>query len=236
MYETVRIVGKLRPKYILWENVRNVLNGKHKHNFDNYINTLSVLGYNSYYKVLNAVDYGIPQNRERVYTVSIRKDIDKGNFVFPEKQELKLRLNDFLEKKVDKKFYLSPKMIGYISKTGTQNYKNKDCRINLDIARPLTVVHDKRAGTTNYISNELPNNYNLTQNETTAVIRRLTPKECWRLMGFTDTDFYKAAEIPTSNMQLYKQAGNSIVVNVLAEIFKNLFKEVTDEREDEILR
>ena len=107
MYETIRIVGKIRPKYVLWENVKNLLSKKHKHNFDNYIETMNILGYNSYYAVLDAKDYGIPQHRERVYTVSIRKDIDKENFKFPEKEELKLRLKDMLEDNVDEKYYLS---------------------------------------------------------------------------------------------------------------------------------
>ena len=107
MYETIRIVGKLRPKYVLWENVKNLLSKKHKHNFDAYIETMNILGYNSYYEVLNAKDYGIPQNRERVYTISIRKDIDKIDFRFPEKEELKLRLKDMLEDEVEEKYYLS---------------------------------------------------------------------------------------------------------------------------------
>ena len=94
MYETIRIVKKLKPKYVVWENVKNLLSKKHRHNFEAYIKTMNILGYNSYYEVLNAKDYGIPQNRERVYTVSIRKDIDKGSFVFPEKEELKLKLWD----------------------------------------------------------------------------------------------------------------------------------------------
>ena len=115
MYETIRIVGKLRPKYVMWENVKNLLSKKHKHNFDAYIETMNILGYNSYYQVLNAKDYGIPQNRERVYTISIRKDIDKGTFKFPEKEELKLRLKDMLEDNVDEKYYLSDSMIKYIS-------------------------------------------------------------------------------------------------------------------------
>lgn len=76
MYETVRIIEKLKPKYIIWENVKNILSKNHIHNFDNYINKLGDLGYNSYYQVINAKDYGIPQNRERVFTVSIRRDID----------------------------------------------------------------------------------------------------------------------------------------------------------------
>lgn len=117
MYESIRIINKLKPKYVVWENVKNLLSKKHKHNFDNYINKLDELGYNSYYQVLNAKDYGIPQNRERVYTISIRKDIDNGNFKFPEKEELKLRLKDILEDEVDKKYYLNDKQLLAIKKS-----------------------------------------------------------------------------------------------------------------------
>ena len=274
MWETVRIVEKLKPKYVIWENVKNLLSKKHRHNFDAYLETMSKLGYNSFYQVLNAKDYGIPQNRERVFTVSIRYDViwndgELLNFKFPPKQELKLKLKDMLEDEVDEKYYLSEKMINYISATGTANFKNPDCKINLDIARPLTTDQNKRAGTTNYISNELPNNYDLnlkskqkqlisliektefeegkvlnmdlynqTTNENISQcltephhnsqrlfdglrIRKLTPKECWRLMGFDDSDFDKASQV-NSNTQLYKQAGNSIVVNVLEAILTNL--------------
>ena len=161
MYETIRIVDKLNPKYVVWENVKNLLSKKHKHNFDAYLEALDELGYNNYYQVLNAKDYGIPQNRERVFTISIRKDIDTESYIFPEKQVLKLRLKDMLEEDVDEKYYLSEKMIQYISFTGTKNFKNPDCRINLDIARPLTTDQGKRAGTTNYISEELPDNFDL---------------------------------------------------------------------------
>lgn len=119
MYETIRIVGKIRPKFVLWENVKNILSKKHKHNFDAYIETMNILGYNSYYKVLNAKDYGVPQNRERVYTVSIRKDIDDG-YEFPKPMELKLRLKDMLEDEVDEKYCLSDAQIERI-KTTTYN-------------------------------------------------------------------------------------------------------------------
>ena len=79
MYETLRIVGKLKPKYVMWENVKNLLSEKHKPNFEKYLDIMEEQGYNNYHQVLNAKDYGIPQNRERVFTVSIRKDIDKKN-------------------------------------------------------------------------------------------------------------------------------------------------------------
>lgn len=104
MWYTVDIIKDIKPKYVVWENVKNLLSEKHRHNFDSYIEILGELGYNSYYQVLNAKDYGVPQNRERIFVVSIRKNIDKNNFEFPEKQELKLRLKDLLESEVDEKY------------------------------------------------------------------------------------------------------------------------------------
>ena len=133
MYETIRIVEKLKPKYVIWENVKNVISKRHKHNFDNYINKLEELGYKSYYQVLNAKDYGVSQNRERVFTISIRNDIDKV-FEFPPKQEFNLKLKDVLETKVDEKYYLSEKMIKYISATRTTNYISEDLPSNFDLS------------------------------------------------------------------------------------------------------
>lgn len=108
MYETIRIVEKLKPKYVLWENVKNVTGKKHRHNFDKYLVSLQQLGYNNYWQIMNAKDYGIPQNRERVFVLSIRRDIDNG-YEFPEPFPLQLRLKDMLDDEVDEKFYLSNK-------------------------------------------------------------------------------------------------------------------------------
>lgn len=118
MWETVRIVEKLKPKYVIWENVKNLLSKKHRHNFDAYIETLDNLGYNSYYQVLNAKEYGIPQNRERVFTVSIRKDVDDGKFEFPETIPLEKKLKDVLEKEVDEKYYLPEERVASIKFSG----------------------------------------------------------------------------------------------------------------------
>lgn len=104
MYETLRIVEKLKPKYVIWENVKNLISKKHRHNFDAYIEAMEKLGYKSKYQVLNAKDYGVPQNRERVFTVSI---LGENDFEFPEPFELKLRLKDVLEPTVDESFYLN---------------------------------------------------------------------------------------------------------------------------------
>jgi len=270
MYETIRIVNKLKPKYVIWENVKNLLSKKHKHNFDKYVITMNNLGYNSYYQVLNAKDYGIPQNRERVFTISIRQDVDMG-YTFPKKQELKLKLKDILENNVDDKYYISDKMKKtLLADSGNWKISEKKYEINREITRTINTREGcYRPDMSEYICNELPNNYNLlliknntkkgyleakegygidlghinsnthrgrvqkdmiqtlsAQNDKGTVlsdlrIRKLTPKECWRLMGFNDEDFEKASGV-NSNTQLYKQAGNSIVVNVLEGILKNL--------------
>lgn len=439
MYETIRIVGKLRPKYVIWENVKNVLSAKHKHNFDNYLTAMSSLGYTNYYQVLNAKDYGIPQNRERVFTVSILKDsvvYDDYNsnirkdqetigtlttncgsstnrngwkiiehtqaFEFPPKQELKLRLKDMLEPEVDRKYYLSDEQVAKIKSSNfmqekkriqekdfcdtllARDWKDPKCvevksayfreygskgKLQDEVADTLQAamgcgggnvplveikanrlfniygedkgtsfagnVWDKEAisptltnmqggnrqpmiiGSTQehsaistngivptltsamgqggghvpmmLIKNATKKGYqeayegdsvNLAYPDSTTrrgrvgsqvaqtlqcddnmgvvvkdveeleheqflkdeeefarngykaemslpnsgsiQIRKLTPKECWRLMGFDDTDIDKCIETGMSNSQLYKQAGNSIVVNVLEAILKNL--------------
>ena len=129
MYETIRIVEKLKPKYVLWENVKNVTGKKHRHNFDKYLVSLQQLGYNNYWQIMNAKDYGIPQNRERVFVLSIRRDIDKG-YEFPEPFPLKLRLKDMLDAEVDEKYYLNDVQLDRIKTTtytsGARRIQEKD--------------------------------------------------------------------------------------------------------------
>ena len=300
MYETIRIVDKLKPKYVIWENVKNLLSKKHIHNFNAYLERMDQLGYINYYQVLNAKDYGIPQNRERVFTISIRKDINKL-FTFPQKQELKLKLKDMLEDEVDEKYYLSDKMANFfIYNEQKQIEKGNGFRFNVNdgnvIAKTITTraggrmddnfIGDKKL----YIKNATKQGYleacdgdgvnissrmkyqrgnvqkesiqtlttsggndrgviigstqkhaaistnGITPTLTSAMgqggghipmhnydlrIRKLTPREVWRLMGFDDEDYEKAAQV-NSNTQLYKQAGNSIVVNVLEAILTKL--------------
>lgn len=406
MFETIRIVEKLKPKYVIWENVKNVVSKKHRHNFDAYLEKMKLLGYMNQWMILNAKDYGVPQNRERVFCISI---LNGGAFTFPKGFPLKLRLKDILEDKVDQKYYMSNKALDYICATGTKNFSYKP-EIDLEIARPLTTTMHKshRASQDNYVSDsflkdnikvkiengkpiipqnpqvinignvnpsrkgingmvidseglartvtqekgegqkilvreatkagyaeaqygdsvnlEQPNSktrrgrvgHQVAQTLTTSCnqavvvrsnlekyyvsekgvkyivdskrgmatdinsdvcqpltavgnsnwtgsfispnidhleksttiggveptnivmktgetitqnddlsglrIRKLTPKECWRLMGFSDEVFEKAEKV-NSNTQLYKQAGNSIVVDVLVKIFTNLFME-----------
>ena len=167
MYETIRIVEKLKPKYVIWENVKNLLSKKHIHNFNSYLETMESLGYTNYYQVLNAKDYGIPQNRERVFTISILGD---EKFEFPPKQELKLKLKDMLEEEVDEKYYLSDKMIEYISANNEKWTGNNDkSLINKSIASAInTGEGSRRCDASNYISNQVGENYNLKNKNVTT--------------------------------------------------------------------
>ena len=134
MYETIRIVEKVKPRIVIWENVKNVLSKKHKHNFDAYLERMESLGYKNHYQVLNAKDYGIPQNRERIFTISILAEYD-FDFQFPEKQPLTLRLKDILEPQVDESFYLSDVQVGKI-KMSTYN-QNRTRIQEGDVAQTL---------------------------------------------------------------------------------------------------
>ena len=295
MWNNIDVVKKVNPKFVLWENVKNLLSEKHKQNFDAYIETMDNLGYISFYKVLNAKDFGTPQNRERIFTISIRKDIFKG-FEFPEPQELKFRLKDILEKDVDEKYYLSQEKVDKIQistfaqeKTRIQDkdycdtllardWKDPKCvRIGgifdkdgkrkqaggiwdkegiaptLDTAqggwRQVSITLEEEVKVTSaamrgrYNSEgeteqqveisdrEVANALTTVQKDsmvaektkTITRVRKLLPEEYWKLMSFDLEDVKKAKEIgKISNSQLYKQAGNSIVVKVLEGIFKNL--------------
>ena len=362
LWECQKVIYGKRPKYLLLENVKNLVGKKHKHNFDRWLEWLEKQGYTNYHQILNAKDYGIPQNRERVFVVSILGHHEP--YKFPEPIELELRLGDILEDEVDEKFYLDQEKvnkliinsdksaIGYIPRTnGTQHQSNTVYKTDgespsmqaTDYKNPVKVLiknatkkgyieaHDgdgvdlaypdsktrrgrvqkglsqtldtgdskgvvigasrgrnpenpsdrtvgspteqrleiNKQGTSNTITTVQKDNYvveadnsnikpiNPLKDKTTngwhfeqqvydsngitrtakagggsgnipktiegLRIRKLTPKECWRRMGFSDDDFHKAEEV-NSNTQLYKQAGNSIVVDVLEGIFKQLLE------------
>lgn len=211
------IIGRIKPKIAIAENVKALTSKKFKKEFKSVLDTLHGLGYNNYYQVLNAKDYGIPQNRERVFIVSLRKDIDNGKFEFPKPFHLELRLKDMLEKEVDEKYYLSEQAIAGFNKHAERHNKKGDGygwkpKDGSGVANTIQTI-------------QLRSNCNFIYESPTR-IRKLTPLECWRLMGFGDEDFYKAQSTGISNTQLYKQAGNSIVVDVLEKIYCCLFNQI----------
>ena len=357
LVEYLRVIRANKPNFGIYENVKNIVGKQFRDTtFKLFEDELHEYGYNTYWKVLNAKNYGIPQNRERVYLIFIRRDLDNGQFRFPEPFDNGIRLKDILEEKVDEKFYLSSdKVARFITNLNTKNallydpcqtkregksreYTEfsptltsrdyKDPRlINDNVVKQLgnistdnsswsnpqtgriysaegvsptlntcgggqrepkivqigninpsgkglngnvfasdglapTITTNKGEGSKvlipqatkqGYIECEVggvadlsyPNSKTrrgrvqengtisptITATETGICkieslirIRKLTPKECFRLMGFSDQNFDAAKNVGISNSQLYKQAGNSIVVDVLYYIYVELYK------------
>lgn len=345
LVEYLRVIRANKPNFGVYENVKNIVGRQFKDTtFKLFTDELEEYGYNVYWKVLNAKNYGIPQNRERVYLIFIKKNLDNGKFKFPEPFDNGIRLKDILEDVVDEKFYLSkdvqdrfkltdetftknivgttkpefrtigqrdlvyqkdsvigalvatdykqPKQIldndvktvaipqatkkGYIEcaiggvadlsypNSKTRRGRVQDggnicptltatetgvCRIESIEDKPkerffrqaLDTFDDSDAeyGDTIDAFNKRVNKSGCSPTLTirpegfkTAIlpvtnnlrIRKLTPKECFRLMGFSDENFEAAHNVGISNSQLYKQAGNSIVVDVLYYIFVELYK------------
>lgn len=184
-----------KPKALVLENVRNLKHHDKGKTFKVIKKTLMDLGYKVYDQVLNSSDYGVPQTRNRTFIVCFSNS--ETEFSYPEKTDLTLTLQDLLEHDVDKKYFLSDRILPTILSNGTGGYKAKS-EIDLKIARPLcaTMAKMHRACQDNYV----------TQN---GKVRRLTPRECARLQGFSD-DFI----IPVSDTQAYKQFGNAVTANV----------------------
>lgn len=269
-YEYARLVKEIQPKIFIYENVRAVLSNDSGRTWETMKAVFDEVGYNWYKMVLNAKDYGVPQNRERIFVVGFRKDLTLENeFIEPKTVELNKTMKDFLMENVSGKYYLnrkgvdfvtdkknlqkkwtqisgdiqlcqkknqqfnwhgdfvfeeenknkektiqdlekyflSEKVRKYVLASGTGNFYSRP-EIDLDIARPLIKTMHKmhRAGVDNYVT-------------TDGRIRKLTPRECLRLMGFCDS-----FKIVVSDTQIYQQAGNSIVVDVLINIMKSIIK------------
>jgi DNA (cytosine-5)-methyltransferase 1 len=375
LYETLRIVEKVQPDIVIWENVKNLLSKRHKHNHEAYIQRMSDMGYDSITQILNAEDYGIPQNRERVFTLSIKRGSKLvKSYTRPQPRPLELKLKDILEDEVEERYYLTDEQVAsFVASTerakakgngfkfepiereresyacgSEQGRESADRQLHQGIVGRGEAIngHDilkrvygtdgcsptistmqggnrepkivasrgghnmqhlepRKDDLTNTITSVQKDNYvaepqviklgktdshqkggvysdeaiaptmtattykqpiqiktaNKTgfdmatdgdgidlgyPNSTTRRgrvghgvaktiptgdsqgtidgmrIRKLTPRECWRLMGFDDADFDKAQAAGISNTQLYKQAGNSIVVNCLEAIFKGI--------------
>ena len=133
-FEALRIIEVTKPKIAIAENVKNLVSKKFNAQFQIVLASLEAAGYNNYYQVLNAKDYGVPQNRQRVFIVSIRKDIDHGLFQFPKPFPLTKRLKDMLEDEVDEKYYLSNKGVDFV----LAPERGMTTSINPTICQPLT--------------------------------------------------------------------------------------------------
>ena len=219
MFETLKIIENLgvwKPKFVVWENVKGVLDKDMIHSFNRYLSKMEELGYTNSFEILNSMDFGIPQSRDRVYTVSIL-GTKKFNFDKLIRVETK-HISEFLEDTEEEKYIVSqPSMLKKIP--GRDKYtKNSygNLRVIEDFCWTITTKQVRH-----------PNSGIVKIDENTY--RYLTERECWRFMGFSDEDFDKASlEHKTKdgklNGTLYKQAGNSIVVQVLEAIFRELLE------------
>ena len=226
LWECEKVIEAKRPKYLLMENVAALLWNENKPHFLEWLAILRELGYSNFYKVLNAKDYGVAQSRERVFCVSIL-DCER-DYVFPPSTVKNLsQLSDILIENPTKK-----------------NFLNKDMAKTFKPLKDLPGGDVLTVGEIDYSRNSLArvvspqgisgcvvartDAYNAGVKVLTGwrgkepQIRILTSLECWRLMGIKDEDYYKAKKV-VSDTQLYKQAGNAIVVNVLEAIFRQLF-------------
>lgn len=308
LWECKRVIEGKRPKYLLLENVKNLIAKKFIADFHLWLQYLESQGYVNYWSVKNATEHTIPQNRERVFVVSI---LGGDQFRFPDAVPLEKRLKDLLEPEVDEKYFLSeeiqnrftfkPKGQNIIGSTapdfrtigerdrvyhtegvmhsilatdykqpkqiivaGSLNHYGNDQMNRVHdpegIAPTITVKSGGGREQKILINNATKKGYleaqdgdgidltfpnsktkrgrvqpqrsnTLTLRDEYGVIldnpfriRKLTPLETWRLMAFSDSDFWKAKNSGISDTQLYRQSGNSIVVSVLEAIFTNLFK------------
>lgn len=270
-YDFARVVKECAPSVFIYENVRGLTNHDEGRTWQVVQNVFRELGYDIHSSLMNSRDYGIPQNRERIFVVGFKKR--RADFSFPPKIPLRLTMQDFLEdytdskyylrakgvkfvtssknklkrytqingkvalcqkanqqfnwhgdfvfspvcssadadefvfdvRKVEERYYLSDKVRKYVLAAGTKTFRTST-KTDLPVARPLLQSMHKmhRAGVDNYVTHS-------------GRIRKLTPRECLRLMGFRD-DF----KIVVSDTQLYRQAGNSIVVDVLISLFRQI--------------
>lgn len=210
-YDYIRILNEKLPSVFVFENVRNLLSSNNGEDFK-IVKDCFEKNYNIKYHIMNTSDYGVPHTRRRLYIIGQRKDLGEFNFEFPSKLDLKSTMQDLLDVDVEDKYYLSKKMYDCIMSPATKNWVSGKMEINLPIARTLTSTMHKmhRADTDNYVSTEYK-----PQDKTN--VRRLTPRECARLQGLSDT--YK---IVISDTQAYRMFGNAMSLNVVRAIAKKL--------------
>lgn len=218
-FEVARIIKHHKPKIAFLENVSGIVSHDSGRTIKVITNTLEELGYVVNTKVMNAKDYGIPQNRNRWYCVAIRKDIYNKKFEFPEKCDLKYTLNDIIENKKISDYNSTETAINNISKF-IDNFKNSD-RYNKN---NFIIANEIRASKCNFrsdgISPCLTAKMGTGGNNIPVVVelkRKLTEKECLKIMGYPGD--YK---IRPNNMQSYKQIGNSVVVPLISDIAKKI--------------
>ena len=223
-YEYARLIKEIAPKVFIYENVPGMLTHDKGNTWKVIKDVFESLNYKIYYKVLNSVDYGIPQDRKRLFVVGFRDN--NVNFNFPEKINLRTTMFDYLDFKINARHYLGKKGFEFVT---SEKYKNR-ARVNREIIQTQKANQqfnwngdfvfeplDKEKHTKEILYRAHVGVFNGMK----GVARQLSHRECMRLMGFPDS-----YAIVVSNVWAYRQAGNSIVVNVLEALVKDILKNV----------
>lgn len=283
LYEVERLLVKAKenntlPKYLLMENVDALVSKKYIDSFKDWLIRLDNLGYNSYYQTINAKNTGIPQNRNRIFCISIRKDIDTKSFEFPQPFDTGIRLKDLLEtdSSVLEKYFLSDEVQKRLQITDPKFEKNvvgttigQNCTrlgnrdlvyqqdsvmgalVATDYKQPKQILansnepihiadlcsekfqkmheQSRRVYSEDGIAPAMHtcgggNTEPKVERDNLKVVRKLTPKECHRLMGFDDIDYENCKAVGMSDTQGYKQSGNSIVTTCISLLIEHLYK------------
>lgn len=218
MWETIHIIqqmGDWKPRFVIWENVKNVTSKHMVHNFNRYLSEMQKLGYTNSFQTLDARDFGLPQARERVFTISV---LNGEPFNFDDLIKTEMRdISEYLEKDVSEVYTVTqPSVYNAIGKKGIRR-----ATVIKDYAYTITARQDRTPAQVIDLGS--------------GKYRYLTERECWRLQGYSDADFEAAAAVQKKNgrytMALYKQAGNSIPVTIFESIFRKIILGETAEGE-----
>ena len=230
-YTRNAIIAK-KPRYLLMENVKGLVTEKFRPFFFAWLKELESYGYTSYYRVLNAKDYGVPQNRERIFVISIRRDGEENfHYHFPKAEKLTLRIADILQDSEDKTLYISKSLSdGLIRKTNANEVSSPKIIHIGDLPIGAKFAGKQRVFSIHGISPTLmenmykdPKNYGCIPKVVVKnKVRKLSPFECFALMGVHKEDDYKLCNSGLKKTKLYKLSGNSIVTNCMTAMFEEL--------------
>ena len=230
IWECRKIIQTKKPKYLMFENVANLISERHKPYFDLWCEELEGMGYVNKWAVLNGLNYGVPQRRERVIMISIREDVYDG-YELPLGTDDSKRFIDILEPCVEDKYFVTnPDYQDYIHKvvlSSDDKVKDKSVRLGGLFDTPTArrqagAIWDKYGVAPTL--DTCQGGYRQPLVVDGSRIRKITPKEAWRLQGMSDEDYQKAVDAGLSNTKLYERAGRAIVVPMLEAVFKRLLK------------
>lgn len=232
IWQYYRIIKEIMPPIFIYENVKGMVSDKNGQTLKDFLEVFRDLGYYCHSEVLNTKDYGVPQNRERIYIVGFLDHERYYRFNYAPKQKLERFIEDIIQYVVDDKYYLNADNVKYYTERTIENqakgngFSFKPHRTGKEVAFAITNPGKNRIDD-NFLDIGSIKRYHMITWYEEKQIRKLTPLECWRLQDFPDEAHNKAEADGVSNSQRYKQAGNSMSVNVIEMLAREI--EATNE-------